>query len=615
MGRKHKLIGIYHVSAEVYEEEDFEMRDYEFDLQPKVTDERACFLLKEAEEQLQKRSKQQQQQQQQSTASTPASSATAATTTPTDTAAVCSRLRFMRTTLEALVAIWPSENLAPNKAEMHDIQKLLTTALDALPTIRASIPLGTQAADGADEPNPMGFSPLVNQRMLPPTFPRFTKIKERPAAVAFLEQMLQRVRTVCNVLKLHTYHAALNFFIDFSRNAAPCLLSRAVLQTLYFPVPRYRFGVTHFGEVLRDAMRTFVSPPVLTTRHPLAANLTAMHCFVVFVDYCSTMYPFVAFVQLCGFNKARQRDKLVRLLADLSNVGEEAERIDAYMQQLFVKDHSQTAVAAAAMTPPGAVDMQPYFGTWMLYHSLRAMHMYLLAGVELELYAQHEYVYVYWYLAQFLCQWMTTTLSRADQLGELSRGIALRWPAPAAIASGSGGGGGKASKKDKSDKADKAGGGAAGSSGSSAGGNHLSAAQSAEQRRREWNPYYREQVLNQAHSNLYSGFYKAMVAFDRDGRIQQPLSAFDSEKVRFEHRFAPFASHASLPPVPYEEFAAQRAFLVAEHETVDGLYAEAAKSFQRARMLLETLTGTAGAAAGATAIVVGTDQEVSRMRR
>ena len=35
-------------------------------------------------------------------------------------------------------------------------------------------------------------------------------------------------------------------------------------------------------------------------------------------------------------------------------------------------------------------------GTWVLYHILNVMIHYTLAGFELELYAIHEYHYIYW---------------------------------------------------------------------------------------------------------------------------------------------------------------------------------------------------------------------------
>ena len=36
------------------------------------------------------------------------------------------------------------------------------------------------------------------------------------------------------------------------------------------------------------------------------------------------------------------------------------------------------------------------FGTWVLYHTLQIMIHYTLAGFELELYAVHEYHYIFW---------------------------------------------------------------------------------------------------------------------------------------------------------------------------------------------------------------------------
>lgn len=51
-----------------------------------------------------------------------------------------------------------------------------------------------------------------------------------------------------------------------------------------------------------------------------------------------------------------------------------------------------------------------------MYHTLRAMMAYILLGFELELYAIHEYHYIYWYLADFLLAWYISTLTRADSM-------------------------------------------------------------------------------------------------------------------------------------------------------------------------------------------------------
>lgn len=108
-------------------------------------------------------------------------------------------------------------------------------------------------------------------------------------------------------------------------------------------------------------------------------------CVDTFLKYCMNMYSFVMFVQICGYNRARQRDKLARLLDDFASLQDEAERVDTYLFELNPEENER----------------RPYFSTWVLYHCLRAMAMYILSGLELELYSVHEYMYIYWY-ANFL---------------------------------------------------------------------------------------------------------------------------------------------------------------------------------------------------------------------
>lgn len=61
-----------------------------------------------------------------------------------------------------------------------------------------------------------------------------------------------------------------------------------------------------------------------------------------------------------------------------------AERVDTFL-------HKQSNGDA-----PVGLTCRTSFGTWILYHCLRAMSMFLLSGLELELYSMHEYLYVFW---------------------------------------------------------------------------------------------------------------------------------------------------------------------------------------------------------------------------
>ncbi len=48
-----------------------------------------------------------------------------------------------------------------------------------------------------------------------------------------------------------------------------------------------------------------------------------------------------------------------------------------------------------------------------------------------------------------------------------------------------------------------------------------------------------------------------MVALDMDGKVRKPQFELDSEQVRYEHRFAPFNSVVTPPPVHYIQFKVQ----------------------------------------------------------
>lgn len=60
-----------------------------------------------------------------------------------------------------------------------------------------------------ESPNSMGFSLMVNQRMLPPTFPRYTKIKDRLPSMDFLEELVQRTKVACKIIHFPIYQNAL----------------------------------------------------------------------------------------------------------------------------------------------------------------------------------------------------------------------------------------------------------------------------------------------------------------------------------------------------------------------------------------------------------------------
>lgn len=55
---------------------------------------------------------------------------------------------------------------------------------------------------------------------------------------------------------------------------------------------------------------------------------------------------------------------------------------------------------------------------------------------------------------------------------------------------------------------------------------------------------------------------QTMVALDMDGKVRKPQFELDSEQVRYEHRFAPFNSVVTPPPVHYIQFKVKEQALI-----------------------------------------------------
>lgn len=77
----------------------------------------------------------------------------------------------------------------------------------------------------------MGFDPMVNQRLLPPTFPRYTKIKPRIDALEYLLELINRFRMVTKITNHTGFHAAL----VSGRELAFSIIARLIYEVNEFP--------------------------------------------------------------------------------------------------------------------------------------------------------------------------------------------------------------------------------------------------------------------------------------------------------------------------------------------------------------------------------------------
>uniref|UniRef100_A0A4W6GBC1 N-alpha-acetyltransferase 35, NatC auxiliary subunit n=1 Tax=Lates calcarifer TaxID=8187 RepID=A0A4W6GBC1_LATCA len=487
--------------AAVFEEEDFQAMTYGFKMANNVTDLRVTGMLKDVEDELQRKVK--------STRSRQGEQRDPEVELEHQQClALFNRIKFTRLLLTALIAFTKKETSSVSEA-----QKLVAQAADLLSAIHSSIQHGIQSQNDTtkgDHPIMMGFEPLVNQRLLPPTFPRYAKIIKREDMVAYFSKLIERIKTVCDVINTTNLHGILDFFCEFSEQS-PCVLSRSLLQTTF----------------LIDNKKVFVCHLICC----LFNNHQAKDYIDSFVTHCSR--PFCSLIQIHGHNRARQRDKLGHILEEFATLQDEAEKVDAALHSLLMKLEPQRQHLAC-------------LGTWILYHNLRIMIQYLLSGFELELYSMHEYYYIYWYLSEFLYAWLMSTLSRADS-SQMAEERILEEQLK-----------GRSSKKTK--------------------------------KKKKVRPLSKEITMSQAYQNMCAGMYKTMVALDMDGKVRKPQFELDSEQVRYEHRFAPFNSVVTPPPVHYIQFKEMSD--LKKYNPPPGsadLYMAASKHFQQAKLILENV--------------------------
>ena len=483
--------------------------------------------------------------------------------------ALFSRIRFLRLLYLGLDSLF--------RLNIQEGHKYLSAAKEQLQNIKTTIYLGTKPSK---DKNLVGFEPYANQRLLPPTFPRFTEIKERKSAFDYLQSLVERLLHVAsNIVNYsHSFHSALEYFVDLS-TFTPCVLSRSTAQILYQPLhifhtsgntalaPNIRGNpatasgsglsapFTSFQEQLRDACKAFLAPPVLTMHKSAPYNARAIREYVEgFFSQCCR--PMCMLIQTFGHNRARQRDKIPNLLEELALVQEEADKLDTMLNAVLASGNGAGSNTNSNVNAKEGVNSNKnmlYLSTWLLYHVLRVMIRYILSGFELELFSVHEYPYMYWYLYELLYPWLTTCLHRADSCLLEYEGVLEAQQ--------------KAEKLEKHGKQNKK-------------------KVKNNKKSKSIRPHAKEITVYQGYAAMCAGYFKLFVGLRKDKKFLIPIESFDNECVRYEHRFAPFNNLLTPPSMPYSQF--MEVYTHTEKSDSTNLYLMAARDFGRARQFFET---------------------------
>lgn len=387
------------------------------------------------------------------------------------------RIKFVRNLFQLMQNTNEHQYFAKNT---EDIVKYINNCKDALSKFEETNKLGTQPElvkfGKTVYPIVMGFEPCINQRLLPPTFPRFIRIHTFDITCKSLNEMLTELNRALQVLQIGTFHQLFEFCLDFSDNNQSLLL-RSLLQLIILPRPPMD-KLLKAKELLRETVNAFIAPPAMQPKCFLHSKEITPQLVENFLNKCSPV--FITALQILGNNKARQREKLGHFLEDLANLQEEADNVDRILHSILLQHKSNLNHLAC-------------FGSWILYNTLTVMNLYLVAGFELELYSKYEYHYVHWYICEIILNWQINTLNRTESFLVSAEQNFSAVPA-----------------KKKSNK------------------------------KKMKHFYEKEISILTANRHMHSAFYQAMRAFQLKDYIKSPNAEFDCEEFRYNHRFSPF---------------------------------------------------------------------------
>ena len=335
-----------------------------------------------------------------------------------------SRIKFTRAFYQFLLLI--NKQSTDNVLQTIELNKKIELCAEAFVDWRSSVALGLKPnldefnkqqqennfASTNDYPTIMGFSQFVNQRTLPPTFPRYTKIKSRQDAIDYFERLINRFKRIQDTSKCTTFKELFLYCNRLSENDNfhSCTCSRSILNVMNSFQPMFNVYNGNYITIFKDDVWHFVKPFFFQNKQFFSTGRSKDY-LDFFLDQCQK--PLTKLLRTTCLNRARQREKLESVLYDLSGLQANAEKLDAYFNLQAKKMEID-------------ITYSDYFNCWATYYLLRSMIQYLLFGFELELYSEHEYFFIYWYLQENLLSSMTLILMRAKNFIELDMNLNLK---------------------------------------------------------------------------------------------------------------------------------------------------------------------------------------------
>ena len=432
--------------------------------------------------------------------------------------ALVTRVKFMRSLFAVTTSLGKK-----NREGIHNAQQELAQCLSHLDSIQSTLHLG-EPLDPLD-PIALGFHPLINQQLLPPSYKRYA-ILPRAKAMEFLKSVLQQVQLVFNIGRLDSLQDLVHAIMNLCAVDSPNVFARSLVVQLCIEGDREKlFGVRSLMALVREDVRTMYNPPSLNPKSPISSNQQVKETVDHF--FYQAQAHLMEFLHVYCQHRARQRAEIAKYLESVGDLQQEAEGLDQLLHSLTAKFDPQRQHLAC-------------YSTWILYFISQLFIDYIHLGFEYNLFSPFENHYVFWYL-EYAYGWQQTALKMSAKLLKQESQLA-----------------GRNKKKGKA------------------------------KRRELPKEKELELSLLHVKRLICVGLMRAYEAFLLNNKIPRPSFEFASEELTFKNRFYPFAAINTPHPLTYQDYQRLAGISNYKGQNVN-LFEASAQHFSTAKSALETV--------------------------
>ncbi|ORY01708.1 Mak10-domain-containing protein [Basidiobolus meristosporus CBS 931.73] len=428
--------------------------------------------------------------------------------------ALLSRIQLRKRYLLGLVYISGMQFSESQKE--FDLAKSLLDGLGP-GTVKSTLSLAEDVMDA--------FDPLINRKLAAQAPPRPITLVTVNEAYANLSALCGRLSTISTITQCHSVETLINFFFYYSQvQPQACAVSRSYIQSALYSDHRIlgRLPVFYF---VRDSIIESVRPPLEVVELPSGDSSHKELYSLVTGFITRAAKPFIDTFKVYCQNRSRQRRVMCKLLREWEILQEEAEHIDEQFHAVFKSN---------------AASLPFFYSSWVYHRKLSMMIQVAQLGFDLELFAEYEYLMMFWHLdylygaySQHLERIVNITLTCAQ-------GREKATPSQG--------------NRDVPESA---------------------------------SPLAIQRIQVTGLREMTRGIYLMIAAFNRTGHIRSPSLKFDDERTRFCHRFRMYNQLVSPTPLSYNDY--QETLRQIESISIHDLLITALRSFQTAKSVMEGL--------------------------